>query len=208
MRRIMAGEADPLAAPTIAELFRERHAELVRLAVMMVGDQATAEDIVQDVFARLQARWDQVAESRTLLAYVRSAVLNGCKSALRRRGIARRVAQAQEALAKRQDLDSAEQEVIAAEDRRRLLTALAKLPRRRREVLVLRYYLDLSETEIAAVLGISNGTVKSNAARGLAALARIIGDDDEQDRAAASQRTAPGGPRSAGGGAVAAGGIA
>jgi RNA polymerase sigma factor (sigma-70 family) len=63
-----------------------------------------------------------------------------------------------------------------AEDRRQVLAALARLPRRRREVLVLRYWLGLSEAEIGQVLGISPGTVKSTAARGLAALARDLGE--------------------------------
>jgi RNA polymerase sigma factor (sigma-70 family) len=73
-------------------------------------------------------------------------------------------------------LASAESEVILSEDRRQVLSALARLPRRRREVLALRYYLGLSEAEIAAVLGISAGTVKSTAARALAALARDLGE--------------------------------
>ena len=101
-------------------------------------------------------------------------MLNGCRSVLRRRGVARRAGAAQrrhEPPAK-----SAENEVILSEDRRQVLAALARLPRRRREVLVLRYYLGLSEAEIAAVLGISPGTVKSTAARGLAALARDLGE--------------------------------
>ena len=72
--------------------------------------------------------------------------------------------------------DSAEGQALLAEDRRQVLAALSELPRRRREVLVLRYYLGLSEAEIAAALGISAGAVKSSAARGLAALARKIGD--------------------------------
>ena len=165
-----------LAAAAVTALFQEHHRELVRLAVLMVGDQATAEDVVQDVFTRLHLHWGRVAVQDALLPYVRACVLNGCRSALRRRGLARRVAVAQDALARRQVLDSAEQEAIASEDRRRLLAALARLPRRRREVLVLRYYAGLSGAEIAATLGISTGTVKSNAARGLAALARAIGE--------------------------------
>ena len=73
--------------------------------------------------------------------------------------------------------DSAEHSVIAAEDRRRLVAALAALPIRRREVLVLRYYLGLTEAEIARTLGISQGTVKSAAARGISALARTLGEE-------------------------------
>jgi RNA polymerase sigma-70 factor (sigma-E family) len=170
----MRHDVEMATGPGIAELFREHHGELVRLAVLMVGDRATAEDVVQDVYTRLYARTNRILH----LAYVRAAVLNGCRSALRHRGAVRRVVQAQEALAVEAVFDSAEQTVLAAEDRGRLLTALAKLARRRREVLVLRYYLGLSEAEIAEVLGVSAGTVKSNAARGLAALAKVMGGDE------------------------------
>ncbi len=174
-RRLVPAEpaTDPPAAP-VAALFREHHGELVRLALLMVGDLPTAEDVVQDVYASLHSRWSRVAErDAAVLPYVRAAVLNGCRSVLRRRAVARRVGAAHrdEPPAK-----SAENEVILSEDRRQVLAALARLPRRRREVLVLRYYLGLSEAEIAAVLGISPGTVKSTAARGLAALARDLGE--------------------------------
>ncbi len=171
------GQAAPEAgtAHGVAGLFRERHAELVRLAVLVVGDRPTAEDVVQDVFARLCAK-DLLPGRDGSLAYVRAAVLNGCRSVLRRRALARRFGGARDALGRDTMEDSAENEVILAEDRRQVLAALAALPVRRREVLVLRYWLGLSEAEIASVLGISPGTVKSNAARGLAALARKIGE--------------------------------
>ncbi|MGH3202093.1 MAG: SigE family RNA polymerase sigma factor [Streptosporangiaceae bacterium] len=161
------------SAPPVATLFREHHGDLVRLALLMVGDLPTAEDVVQDVYARLHTRWNHIAAPDEILPYVRAAVLNGCRSVLRRRDLARRVGAAHrdEPPAK-----SAESEAILSEDRREVLAALARLPRRRREVLVLRYYLGLSEAEIAAVLGISPGTVKSTAARGLAALARDLGE--------------------------------
>jgi len=104
-------------------------------------------------------------------------VLNGCRSVLRRRKIAARVGAAVGAAADLAVRESAEAEVIRSEERRQVLVALAGLPARRREVLVLRYYLGLSEAEIAATLGISNGSVKSAAARGLAALARALGKE-------------------------------
>ena len=143
----------------VTALFRDHHAELVRLAVLMTGDRGSAEDIVQDVFARLCTR-DYLPEAGGALAYARAAVLNGCRD-----GPAVDVTQR-----------SAESEVLLAEDRRQVLAALAGLSRRRREVLVLRYWLGLPEAEIAAVLGISPGTVKSTAARGIAALARRLGE--------------------------------
>ena len=168
-----------LDADAVVALFRDHHAELVRLALLMVGDLPTAEDVVQDVYASLHRRSRTQGRAQTVeapLPYVRAAVLNGCRSVLRRRGIARRAGLTHHASQQHEPLASAESEVILSEDRRQVLSALARLPRRRREVLVLRYYLGLSEAEIAAVLGISAGTVKSTAARALAALARDLGE--------------------------------
>jgi RNA polymerase sigma-70 factor (sigma-E family) len=159
----------------LAVLFRERHAELVRLATLIVGDRPTAEDVVQDVFARLCLK-EQMRDPHQSVAYVRAAVLNGCRSALRRQAIARRVGRRHDATLSDVSYDSAENDVILAEDRRRVLAALATLPVRRREVLVLRYWLGMSEAEIASVLGISTGTVKSSAARGIASLANKLGE--------------------------------
>ena len=170
------GAAADLTAGMITALFRDHHGELVRLALLMVADVPTAEDVVQDVYASLHARGSRLAECEALLPYVRAAVLNGCRSVLRRRGIARRVGLVHQASLRDEALASAESEAIGSEDRREVLTALARLPRRRREVLVLRYYLGLSEAEIAAMLGVSAGTVKSTAARALAALARDLGE--------------------------------
>jgi len=167
--------AEPEAVSTIAALFRDHHGELVRLAVLLVGDLPTAEDIVQDVYANLHTRWRRTAADAPL-PYVRAAVLNGCRSVLRRQVIARRVGAAYHAPRRDDTLASAESQVILSEDRRQVLAALVRLPSRRREVLVLRYYLGLSEAEIAAVLGISPGTVKSTAARALAALASDLGE--------------------------------
>jgi RNA polymerase sigma-70 factor (sigma-E family) len=167
------GGRTDLDAGSVAALFRDHHGELVRLALLMVGDLPTAEDVVQDVYASLHRRR---RKTEALLPYVRAAVLNGCRSVLRRRGIARRAGVLHRAGIHDEALASAESEAILSEDRREVLAALARLPRRRREVLVLRYYLGLSEAEIAAVLGISPGTVKSTAARALAALARDLGE--------------------------------
>jgi RNA polymerase sigma-70 factor (sigma-E family) len=172
----IAGAADQAVGRYgVSVLFREHHAELVRLAVLMVGDRASAEDVVQDVFARLCGR-DLLPDGDGSLAYVRAAVLNGCRSALRHRAIVRRFGGAHDPLTSGAAQESAEHEAILAEDRRQVLAALLALPRRRREVLVLRYWLGLPEAEIASTLGISPGTVKSTAARGLAALARKLGE--------------------------------
>ena len=160
----------------ITALFRRHYAELVRLAVMLLGDRPAAEDVVQDVFARLHARRDRPGPRGDQLAYVRACVLNGCRSALHRRAVLRRLSGSR-APAPELPHESAEHEVIRAEGRRQVLAALAALPRRRREVLILRYYLGLREAEIAAVLGITPGTVKSTTARALGALARALGEE-------------------------------
>jgi RNA polymerase sigma-70 factor (sigma-E family) len=174
-----AGDRPQAAESDLSVLFRQHHAGLVRLAVLLVGDQETAEDVVQDVFTRLHARgmWrDRAAGPDRNLAYIRAAVVNGSRSVLRRRAMARRLGSPRWLLEEPAQ-GSAEGEVILAEDRRQVLAALAALPRRRREVLVLRYYLGLSESEIASVLRISPGTVKSTAARGITALARMLGEE-------------------------------
>jgi len=158
------------AGSGFAEAYRVHRPGLVKLAAFIVGDQATGEDVVQDVFTRLHQRWDMLADPGDPLPYLRTAVVNGCRSAIRRRGRAQRHAGHDSPSPPL----STEESVLLSEDRQQVLTALAGLSRRRREVLVLRFYLGLSEAEIAATLGISPGTVKSTAARGLAALARAL----------------------------------
>ncbi len=158
----------------VALLYRQHHADLVRLALLLVGDRGCAEDVVQDVFTRLCARGRVVAQDSTL-AYVRTAVVNGCRSVLRRRALTRRIAVTR-AVPWPEAQESAEHTAMLAEDRRLVLAALAALPSRRREVLVLRFYLGLPVAEVAAMLGISQGSVKSATARGLGALARQLGE--------------------------------
>ncbi|GAA1583196.1 SigE family RNA polymerase sigma factor [Actinomadura kijaniata] len=154
----------------LAGLFQAHHGALVRLALLLVGDQGTAEDVVQDVYARLQQRRGRgrggglPATPPELLAYTRAAVLNACRTLARRRSLAHRLFQAP------QPVWSAENDALVADDRRRVLQALTRLPARQREAIVLRYYLDLSEAEIAAAMGVRPGTVKSTISRGLDAL--------------------------------------
>jgi RNA polymerase sigma-70 factor (sigma-E family) len=159
----------------VALIYRQHHADLVRLALLLVGDHASAEDVVQDVFTRLCTRGRVLAQD-SALAYVRAAVVNGCRSVLRRRALARRVAITRTAPWP-ETQESAEHTAILAEDRRLVLAALAALPGRRREVLVLRFYLGLPVAEVAAMLGISQGSVKSATARGLESLARRLGEE-------------------------------
>jgi RNA polymerase sigma-70 factor (sigma-E family) len=158
---------------SLTALFRQRQVELVRLALFFVGDRPSAEDVVQDVFARVCTRWKRIGDGQDALPYIRSAVINACRSVLRKRAVIRRFG----AQPDPPPVWSAEAEVVLGEERRAVLRALASLPIRRRQVLVLRYYFDLSEAEIARTLRVSRGTVKSTAARGLASLAKTLGEE-------------------------------
>jgi RNA polymerase sigma-70 factor (sigma-E family) len=147
----------------------ETHAlGLLRLAYVMLGDRPAAEDVVQEAFLGLYRRWNKLRDRASAPAYLRSSVLNGCRMALRSRS--RRDDR------KPDDLpwESAEATTLVSEEQRQLLVALRALPPRQREALVLRYYLDLSEEEIAKSMGIRPGTVKSTASRALAALGRSM----------------------------------
>jgi RNA polymerase sigma-70 factor (sigma-E family) len=177
-----AGRTGGTGAASIADLFRARHVDLVRLATLLVGDQATAEDVVQDVFARVCARAGRLAGTGIAPSYFRTAVVNACRSVHRRRTTARRFGDSAEARIWSEPSGSAEAAVVLAEDRRRVLRALAALPRRQREALVLRYYQRLSEPEIAETMGISRGTVKSTLSRGLDALGGKLGEEMEMGR--------------------------
>lgn len=167
------GQSVATAAQTVTELFREHHFELVHLAVVMVGDLATAEDVVQDVFERLNRRWHDLREPSRGLAYARSAVLNSCRSVHRKAAVARKYAPRLAPPRDETDPDAAS----AIGDRGELAVALRLLPRRQREVLVLRYYADLSVADVAATLRITPSAVRACTSRGLAALARALRED-------------------------------
>jgi RNA polymerase sigma-70 factor (sigma-E family) len=153
----------------VTELFRAHHLELVRLAVLIVGDLATAEDVVQDAFEQLHRRWRTLRKQSSALDYARSAVLNGSRSVLRRRSVARRH-EPRIFASSHADADVA----AGFEQRSELIEAFRRLPARQREVLALRYYVDMSVADAAATLRISEGAVRSTASRGLDALARIL----------------------------------
>jgi RNA polymerase sigma-70 factor (sigma-E family) len=148
----------------VSELYAAHRLSLVRLAVLLVDDTAAAEDVVHDVFAGLlKAR--SLRDPDAALGYLRRAVVNRSRSALRRRRTAR-------AYSPPHDVGPPQPDDLAvlSEEHRAVLAALATLPERQREVVVLRYWSGLSEAEIADAMGISRGTVKSTASRALAAL--------------------------------------
>jgi RNA polymerase sigma-70 factor (sigma-E family) len=162
----------PAVAAALDELFRARRLGLVRLAVLMVDDLHTAEDIVQDVFARLHRRHgrrlNDVADPDS---YLTAAVMNAARSVLRRRRVARAYLPPSLAPA-----PAAEDEALLGEGDREVMRALSRLTGRQRQVIVLRYWSQLSEQEIADVLRVSTGTVKSTAHRALALLRGHLGE--------------------------------
>lgn len=149
-------------------LFRARYLEMVRLAGLLGADDP--EDIAQEAFTRLMNREPGLGAAQVALPYLRTIVINLTRNRHRHLRVVRQRTPAV------LGGDSCEQAAIAYEDHREVIAALAGLPSRRREAIVLRYWLDLPEREIAAAMGVSLGTVKSSLSRGLAALAQVLGD--------------------------------
>jgi RNA polymerase sigma-70 factor (sigma-E family) len=159
----------------LAKLHREHYSSLVRLATLVLGDVALSEELVQDAFVKLQLRWRGIRQVDRAPAYLRSTVLDGARSQLRRRGVRERQAQVRTVAAASVTPESSE---LGRAEHERMVAALRGLSHRQREALALRYYLDLPEAEIAAAMGVSPGSVKTHMHRGLAALARELGEDD------------------------------
>jgi len=155
----------------VIDLYRMHVLGLTRLAIVMLGDRATAEDVVQDAFCGLYTHWRRLSDPSKALPYLRSSVLNGCRNHRRRWHHAGREPTGWE------NAESAESAVLLAEEHRQVLAGLQVLPARQREALVLRFYLELAEPEIAQTMGISQGTVKSTTSRALATLGRILREE-------------------------------
>jgi len=154
----------------IAQLFVAHERRLVGLAFLLVDDRETAEDVVQEAFAGLYLRWRQLRDPNAAVAYLNHAVMNGSRNQLRRRrGVGLRLARM---TPQSEELASAEHTAVEHDEADRLWQAITSLPVRQRQVLVLRYYLNLTEAEIAGTLGVSRGSVKTHASRGLATLAQ------------------------------------
>ena len=157
------------ADAAIEALYDAHYVGLVRLAVLLVRDHGTAEEVVQDAFVAVHGRWNRLDDPDRALGYLRTAVVNKARSVLRHR-----VVVARNVPALLPDAPGADTASLDSERRRAVLDALRALPHRQREVLALRYYLDFSEREIAETLGISQGAVKSHASRGAAALRQLL----------------------------------
>jgi RNA polymerase sigma-70 factor (sigma-E family) len=151
----------------LPELFHANYRRLLALAVLVTDDRATAEDLVQEAFARLHGR--ALADPDRALAYLRSTILNLSRSRLRRLRTARKHERSDDAV-----LPSAEEHVLLRADQREVLDALKQLSARQRQALVLRYWDDMSEAQVATAMGISHGAVKSHTSRGMTALRRLL----------------------------------
>jgi RNA polymerase sigma-70 factor (sigma-E family) len=168
----LRGSAPDTARQQVTALYRAHALGLVRLAVLMIGDQPTAEDVVQDAFLGLYRRWPALKDPDRALAYARSSVLNGCRMVHRAKSRHDTFT-----LAAPDDIESAEASALLGEANREVLAALRLLPARQREAVALRYYLDMTEDQAAQAMRVSKGTVKSATSRGLAALARLLKEE-------------------------------
>jgi RNA polymerase sigma factor (sigma-70 family) len=159
-----------VARSDLAALHQQHYDRLVRLASMLLNDTGTSEEVVQDAFVKMFNLKNPPTLDKTP-AYLNSAVLNGARSHIRKLVVRRRH------LPDR-PLPGAAAEVAGIESVHSddVLAEVQSLPRRQAEVLICRYYLDLSEAEIAETLGISQGSVKTHASRGLAKLAEFLED--------------------------------
>ena len=149
----------------ITAIYDAQYRPLVRMSAMLLGDVGTAEEVVQESFIAVHAAWRRLRDIDKAVPYLRRSVLNRSRSILRHRMVVDRHMPAREP-----DMPSAEQGAITQLERSAVIEALRSLPARQREALVLKFYLGLSEEEIAAAMKISTGAVKSHTSRGKAAL--------------------------------------
>jgi RNA polymerase sigma-70 factor (sigma-E family) len=162
--------ADP--PPTLAAVFAAQYRPLVRLAAMLLDDPHAAEDMAQEAYVRVAVRRDRVRDPHKTLAYLRQTVVNLCRTANRRGALARRFATVEVP-----DVPDIQDGAVARFQQQAVVAGLRALPRRHREVVVLRFYLDLSVEQTALALGLSTGAVKAYSSRGLEQLRRRLADE-------------------------------
>jgi len=168
---VSPAEARPVtwdADEAVTQLYAAHYRSLVRLGALLLRDTGAAEEVTQDAFVAMHGAWRRLRDPDDpdkALAYLRRSVVNGARSVLRHRKVVDK-----HAPRPAPHVPSAEHGALLALEHAEVMAALRRLPERQREVLVLRYYLDLSEAGIADALGISRGAVKSHASRGIAAL--------------------------------------
>jgi len=158
-------DARSAADEGLLQLYREQYVRLFRAVWLILGDQGMADEVVQEAFVKVYVAWDRIRDVRRADSYLRSTAFNLARSRLKRR----RLERLQSESAQGRDY-SAEERIVASEDQVVLNQHLRRLPRRQRECLVLRYYLDLPEAEIAELLKLSPGSVKTHLHRGLGKL--------------------------------------
>jgi RNA polymerase sigma-70 factor (sigma-E family) len=164
--------ADLDADRAVTELYATHYRSLVRLAALLVRDIGTAEEVVQDSFVAMHGGWRRLRDSEKALSYLRQSVVNRSRSVLRHRVVVDRNAPKPPP-----DMPSAEHGAIALLERSAVIAALRTLPARQREALVLRFYADMSEAQIADAMQISKGAVKSHTARAMATLRTLLERD-------------------------------
>jgi RNA polymerase sigma-70 factor (sigma-E family) len=157
------------ADEAVTQLYSNHYRSLVRLAGLLVRDEPTAEEVVQECFIAMHDGWHNLREEDKALSYLKQAVVNRSRSVLRHRSVVDR-----NAPKPAPDVPSAEQGAITLLERSEVISALRALPDRQRQALVLRYYADLSEAQIAEMMGISKGAVKSHTARGMSSLRAVL----------------------------------
>jgi RNA polymerase sigma factor (sigma-70 family) len=176
--RPTGGDALSAADDALTDLYAMHWVGLVRLASLLLRDRDRAQEVAQDVFIAAYPRLVRLREEGTALAYLRRSVVNGCRSGYRHHAVEQRyvagVAGSADALGRAAG-ESAEAAAIRHDQDAAVLDAVHRLPPRQREVVVLRYYADLSERQIAEALDISPGAVKAHAHRALTTLRDTLG---------------------------------
>ncbi|GAC1597511.1 MAG: SigE family RNA polymerase sigma factor [Acidimicrobiales bacterium] len=154
----------------LAELYRAHAKALVEMLWVFVGERAEAEDLCQEAFIRLHRVWNRIDRTADVGAYLRTIAFNLARSGFRRHQIARRLHPLPDAAG----APAADEGVELRTDQRELLGALRRLPARQRECVVLRYWQEQSDTEIAVTLGISPNSVKTHLRRAMDSLERYV----------------------------------
>jgi RNA polymerase sigma-70 factor (sigma-E family) len=160
------------ASDVVTEIYHGHYNQLVRLAVLLVHDVQTAEEVVQDAFEAMHLAWRRLRDSEKALQYLRQTVVNRSRSVLRHRKVVD-----MHAPKPAPDEPSAEHAALALLERSAVAAALRSLPERQREAIALRYYADFSEADIAKAMGISKGAVKSHTARAMSSLKTILSQE-------------------------------